>query len=489
MAYLGGFGSNATKTVGATLAITASSTIPAGTLLVLGVSWDNIDAATPTISTVSASGGGTWTSRGTANVGVSATAGSGIFAAVYTTLTTSQINSGATITTITFSSASTASKAAAIVGLDNMIQSIRGSVISATSTGGAPSAVTTTAPVTGDVVIGVIHGEDNATPTGDADTLNGSWSAIYGTASTGAGAATNMAIGIQAKTVTAGGNQTYNATTANDAVAFVFTLATPIAATLSGQSTASGNFAPTITYVPQMTGTSSSQNPPAQTTAAIGIKTTATASGNSVSSGNLPAPTLVNTFVLDGFSTSSGSTAMGLVIKMGSSGASTTAGTFTPTIAYVPLLTGQSNSTGAAQIRSLIRSTLSGQSTTTGSLAAFRAVGVSGSGQAASSGTGAIKATLAPIMIGQSNSNIASTSITPVFTFRPVITGQSNATGSFRVGLVSPGTMSAFAFSYGAATIGQIIRNNSASGESDSSGSANVDLSLSTSFIGWGTPL
>lgn len=440
MAYLGGFGSNATKTVGATLAITASSTIPAGTLLVLGISWDNIDAATPTISSVSTSGGGTWTSRGTGNVGVSATAGSGIFAAVYTTLTTSSISSGATITTITFSSASTASKAAAIVGFDEMIENLRGSVVSATSTGGAPSAVTTTAPVTGDVVIGVIHGEDNATPTGDADTLNGSWSALYGTASTGAGAATNMAIGIQAKTVTAGGNQTFNATTANDAVAFVFTLATPIPATLSGQSTSGGSGVVTATYKPDIVG-------------------------QSTSSGSLPSMSAVNTFVLTAQSNSSGSLAAGVRFPTSASG--------------------QSNSSGTGQIRTTIRSTLSGQSTTAGSLAAFRAQGIAASGMSMSAGAATVTATRRPTMIGQATS---AGTFAPIVAFRPTATGQSNATGSLKVGIDSPGSMNATALTYGAVKVG-IVSPSALDGQSNSAGQAAATFSLSDIFIGWGSPI
>ncbi len=440
MAYLGGFGSNATKTVQQTLAITASSTIPAGTLLVLGISWDNIDAATPTISSVSTSGGGTWTSRGTANVGVSATAGSGIFTAVYTTLTTSSISSGATITTITFSSASTASKAAAIVGFDNMLENLRGSVVSATSTGGAPSAVTTTAPVTGDVVVGVILGEDNATPTADADTLNGSWSAIYGTASTGAGAATNVAVGIQAKTVTAGGNQTFNATTANDSVAFVFTLATPIPATFSGQSTSDGSGVVTATYKPDIIG-------------------------QSTSGGSLPSLSAVNTFILTAQSNSSGT--LGAGIK-------------SPTSA-----SGQSNSSGSGVIRLIIPESASGQSTTAGSLAAFRAQGIAASGMSMSAGAATVTATRRPTMIGQATS---AGSLAPIVAFRPTATGQSNASGSFKVGIDSPGSMTATAFTYGALAVGTVSLTY-LDGQSSSAGQAAATFSLSDQFIGWGSPI
>lgn len=481
MAYLGGFGSNATKTVGATLAITASSTIPAGTLLVLGIGWDNLTATTPTISSVSNSGGGTWSADATGNIGVSATAGSGVFAAVYTTTTTSEITSGATVTTITFSSASTASKAAAIVGYDNMLESFRGAIISGTSTAGTPSAATTTAPVTGDVVVGVIIGENNATPTGDADTLNGSWSTIYGTASSGAGAATNVAVGIQSKTVTAGGNQTFNATSANDAIAFIFTLATPLDASLSGQSTSSGQGTVTALYKPDITG-------------------------QSTSSGVLPGLTAVNTFILTAQSNSAGTLAAGIrfptsasgqsntagqltplaTLRPTASGQSNSAGTFAPRITYVPLLTGQSNSNGTIATLGTIRSTMSGLSTSTGSVAAFRAVGASMTGQANSSGSGVITATRRPSMTGQSTSAGA---FTPTIAYVPRFTGQSNSAGSFKVGIDSPGTFTATAFTYGAMSVGLRMDTPVSVGQSNSNGSATAAFSLSTSFIGWGVPI
>jgi hypothetical protein len=75
--------------------------------------------------------------------------------------------------------------------------------------------------------------ENNAVPTGDADTLNGSWSAIDGVATTGGSANTNTTVAMQYKTVTATGAQTFNPTGGvADSVAIVFALAPqPVAAT------------------------------------------------------------------------------------------------------------------------------------------------------------------------------------------------------------------------------------------------------------------
>lgn len=279
MAYRGSYGSTANKTAGSTVAITATANIPAGTFLILALSVDNITATTPTISSVSASGGGTWTLLGSASSGATATAGAGIFLYAWRTLTTTQINSGSTITTITLSGSVT-SKAAEVWGWDFVTNALRNTVVTATSTGGTPSAVSSgTAFVAGDLVIGIIAGEDNAVPTGDADTLNGSWSAIDGAASTGGNANTNTTIGMQYKYVTATGAQTYNPTTANDSIAMVFgvipdhilpitttgaststgaapaDLTTPLAITSTGVATSTGAAPADLTTPLQITST------------------------------------------------------------------------------------------------------------------------------------------------------------------------------------------------------------------------------------------
>lgn len=222
------YGTAQNKTAAATVVVTTTALIPAGTLLVLGVCSDNVAAATPTISSITAVGGGTWTDRAgaTTQSGATATAGTGVFVYCQTLYTASSVASGTAIT-VTFN-ASPAAKAVAVWGFDQMGQHVlRSTVVSAVSTTGSPSAATTgTALASGDLVIGVVGSENNANPTGDTDTLNGSWSAVDGIATTGGAANTNTSIAMQYKVVTATGAQTFNPTGGvADTVAIVFAMA------------------------------------------------------------------------------------------------------------------------------------------------------------------------------------------------------------------------------------------------------------------------
>ena len=113
---LGQVGSATNKAAGTTLAITASQTIPAGTLLVLCWTTDNAASTTAPTLSLTNSGGVAWTRQFTPAVGsgVTTTAGSGIWTQVWTVLTTSSISSGATITTVT--TTSVVAKAAMKIG-------------------------------------------------------------------------------------------------------------------------------------------------------------------------------------------------------------------------------------------------------------------------------------------------------------------------------------------------------------------------------------
>lgn len=234
---LGVLGTNSTKTAGTTLAVTNSTgaIIPAGSVLVVNFGCDNINSVTAPTLTLSTIGGVAPTSNHAATgSGVTTTAGSGIWHQCWRVLTTADIAIGATITTIT-SNQSNVVRAATIEGWGDMTATLRNTVVTATSTTGAPSAVTSgTALVANDLVIGCIAVEDSAVPAADVDTLNGTWDAVTGVATSGAGAATNIGVGIQDKTVNATGAQTFNATGASaDAVACVFALvpgAVPFAA-------------------------------------------------------------------------------------------------------------------------------------------------------------------------------------------------------------------------------------------------------------------
>lgn len=88
-------------------------------------------------------------------------------------------------------------------------------------------------------------------------------------------------------------------------------------------------------------------------------------------------------------------------------------------------------------------------------------------------------------MTGQSTS---AGTFAPLIVYVPTLTGQSNTTGSFKVGIDSPGSMTATAFTYGAAKIG-VVSLTYLDGQSNSAGQAAATFSLSTSFIGWGSPI
>lgn len=225
-ASLGSVGTGTNTTSGTTLAVTASTNIAAGTVLLIALTFDNHASTTAPTLSLSASGGGTWTQCATTyGAGVTTTAGSGIWGAVFVTTTTSAISSGATITTVTFGSA-VVKKIAQVVGYTGVTTTTRVSWSVGALSGVSNSAGTL---VAGDLVIGVICSENNATPGADADTLNGSWSTLAGFATTGGSANTNVAVGVQSKAITATGTQTYNGTSANDIVTFVGVL-TPSAA-------------------------------------------------------------------------------------------------------------------------------------------------------------------------------------------------------------------------------------------------------------------
>jgi hypothetical protein len=221
------YGTAQNKAAATTVVLTTTALIPAGTLLLIAVCADNVAAATPTISSITAVGGGTWTDRAgsVTQSGATTTAGTGVFVYAQTLCTTSSVASGTAIT-VTFN-ASPVAKAVALWGFDQMGQNVlRNTVVSVANTTGAPSASTAGPVQVGDLVIGVVGTENSVIAIGDADTLNGSWSAINGIASTASTAATNTSIAMQYKVITATGTQTFNPTGGvADSVAIVFAMA------------------------------------------------------------------------------------------------------------------------------------------------------------------------------------------------------------------------------------------------------------------------
>lgn len=224
------YGTIDNETAGTTVALTVTGgPIPAGTFLVLVVTADNVTATTPTVSSVSALGSDTWTARAGANSqqGASATAGSGVFVYCYTMVTTASVANG-TVITITFN-ASPVAKTGLLVGLTEVSNTLRSTVVSAGASAGAPSAVTAgTALVAGDIVIGVAGCENSGAWATDTDTLNGSWVLGNNAFNSGGSAVTNTSTTMQYKVVTATGAQTFNpGGGANDALAIVFAMQPP----------------------------------------------------------------------------------------------------------------------------------------------------------------------------------------------------------------------------------------------------------------------
>ena len=187
------------------------SVIPAGTLLHIVGCWDNIASVTAPVITCSTVGGATPTANHPTALGqgVTTTAGSGIWHQCFRVLTTADIATNATIVTLT-SNQSAVARACTVNGFSGASTTLRGTNSNGVNATGTISLVAL-APQIGDLVIGSVSFENGTQMSGDTDTLNGSWSAIAGDFTTGGGAATNAGVGVQAKIVTAAGDQTFNA--------------------------------------------------------------------------------------------------------------------------------------------------------------------------------------------------------------------------------------------------------------------------------------
>lgn len=212
IAFGGALGSNTNKTTGTTVTLTTGAIVPIGALVVVTWAADNLSATTPTLSSVTDSKGNTYTVI--ANVGSgSATAAAGQVAGIAVSRLTVALTAADTISAIA-SSASTVVKAVDAAYFTGATIATRAAATTATGNGTAPS-VNYTAGVSGDLLIGVVGNQNNALPTGDADTTNGSWNVLGGVASTGGNAATNISVYSQYKILTATGSQTYNVTIAS----------------------------------------------------------------------------------------------------------------------------------------------------------------------------------------------------------------------------------------------------------------------------------
>lgn len=219
--------SGTSSAAGTTVAATLASNVAAGNVLILAVTADNLSSNTPTVSSISKPGGETasWTSLG-AIPSSTATGAGGVVTELWAIKTTQQWNSATTVT-VTLSGSVT-KKAVVLSEFNGVDVRLRGSAATSTSTGGTPTITSSATYQPGDLVLGWAGFENNAAPTADSDTSNGSWAAGTSTFTTGGGAAANVAVILQYKIITGSGTQTYNPTGSSDSGAGVVGLAVPV---------------------------------------------------------------------------------------------------------------------------------------------------------------------------------------------------------------------------------------------------------------------
>lgn len=203
-------GSGGNATAATSLSITPASNFTAGSFGILAVAYDNAGSqgADPYV-TISDTPVNAWVSRvNSLNDPGAASAGSTlrIFTAPISSLTT------ANTITVSFGATSVTAKAWTLIEVTS--NATNGSVVYGTgaqATGsGTTQTITTSSIAINDLVFGALGQEGNGTRTGDADTLNGSWSTAQ---SAGFGTTTGgHEIISQYKIVTAAGAQTYNPT-------------------------------------------------------------------------------------------------------------------------------------------------------------------------------------------------------------------------------------------------------------------------------------
>lgn len=204
--HTAGNSTTAATTIAATV-VTAD--VAAGNLLVAWVVFDNTGTSTPTVSSVSKPGGdgGTWTKL-TSFDSPTATAAAGLRGELWGIVTT---------TAWPVSTAVTATLSASVDDRTILLAEFSGASLTVRHAASASAAAVTTQSVaistglaSGDLVVGASGQEfGGMTWTADTDTINGSWSSAYTTAS-GTGTSADMSSILQYKIITASGAQTYN---------------------------------------------------------------------------------------------------------------------------------------------------------------------------------------------------------------------------------------------------------------------------------------
>lgn len=197
------------NTAEAATTITATRALAAGSVGVLCVAADNMGTNGDTANLPTAptdSQGNTWTQR-QAGIFDNGAAGAGVEIGIYTSVLSTGLSIGDTIT-LTYQIANVTAKGWVIFEFSDATAYSTGNVGTGATTG-TPS-VTTASITNGDYVIGLAGLEGVDSWAADADTSNGSWSTeARATAGSGASA---MSLIAQYKKVTAGATQTFNPT-------------------------------------------------------------------------------------------------------------------------------------------------------------------------------------------------------------------------------------------------------------------------------------
>lgn len=207
-----------TGTVAGASAFTSSAsytsgaiTSPIGDQVFLFVSFDNLTATTPTISSITKAGGETasWVQIATGDSPV-ATAAGGQRAELWAIIPA--VTWTAFSPVVTLSGAVVAKASVGLVRSGGTLHARESLPKTMTTTTSATPSVNITTPIIGDLVLGFQGREMTAVGVADADTTNGSWSAKIESATADATSANNAAAFLQWKIVTASGTQTFNPT-------------------------------------------------------------------------------------------------------------------------------------------------------------------------------------------------------------------------------------------------------------------------------------
>lgn len=212
-------GNNNSTSAGTTLVITTTQSAAVGDKIVVAVAADNAGSGgASSIASCADSAGNTYVLGQTTNRDPGA-ANEGVTHVYFSAQVSSALSSGGTIT-ITFSPSTTCKAAMAW----RCRPVVTGSLFHTGLQGFGQASGATTAPSCGfgsrnvhDILIGSVARESNVTPTGDADSTNGSWSAMTTVKADTGTSTTSIQIAGQTKVVTASGTQSFDVTAADAA--------------------------------------------------------------------------------------------------------------------------------------------------------------------------------------------------------------------------------------------------------------------------------